>query len=64
MSRMMSYCMFENTYRDLLECQQELKDNNIEDLEENASKYEKPFIKKLINLCCEIAENYDYQNEE
>lgn len=60
----MSYCRFENTYNDLLECQQELEANSIRDIELNANEYEKPYIRKLIALCKEIADDYYDEIEE
>jgi len=54
----MSYCRFENTYGDLLECLEALNDKGIEALEEDASEYEKPHIRKLIELCNEVAEDF------
>ena len=54
----MSYCRFENTYNDLVDCKDSLYENGIEYLEENASEYEKKYIKKLIQLCKEISDDY------
>lgn len=54
----MSYCRFENTYNDLKECYDVLCENDIEDLEKEANQYEKPYIKKLIKLCREIANDF------
>lgn len=45
----MSYCRFENTYKDLMDCYRNL-DN------ENLSKNEKWFKDKLIALCKVVAE--------
>lgn len=47
----MSYCRFENTYIDLLECYQYV-DDELSESEEN-------YRKKLIKLCKEIAEYYE-----
>lgn len=55
----MEHCKFENTYSDLLDCRQSLDDAvSVESLEEEANRYEKPYIRKLIELCEEIAANY------
>ena len=60
----MSYCRFENTYNDLRDCLDALDNSSVEELEENASQYEKRYIRKLIKLCIRIADNYqDVLNE-
>ena len=48
----MSYCKFENTYRDLEDCNQ-----SIEDLELSTS--ETRYRKLLVDLCREIVQNYE-----
>lgn len=48
----MSYCMFENTYQDLLQC--------YDAIDEDLSVTEARYRKKLIDLCIEIS---DYINE-
>lgn len=59
MAMNMSYCRFENTLKALEECKQALdEDGGIEGVEETASQYEKPCIKKLVALCQEIADDY------
>lgn len=60
----MSYCMFENTYKDLRDCLEALSDSSIEELEDDANDYEKPYIRKLIELCKEIAEDYSPMEDE
>ena len=60
----MSYCKFENTFNDLNDCLTSLENYSIEELEENASTYEKPYIRKLINLCTEISQNYDEELDD
>jgi|7_EtaG_2_1085326.scaffolds.fasta_scaffold35789_2 exonuclease VII small subunit len=57
----MSYCRFENTVKALEECLEDLNDNGIEELEEKASEYEKPHIKGLIELCKQVAEEYEHE---
>ena len=54
----MSYCRFENTYNDLVDCKDSLYENGIEYLEKNTNQHEKKYIKKLIQLCKEISEDY------
>lgn len=55
----MSYCRFENTYRDLQDCQTAL-DNYINN-DENviSSDGERRFAKELIALCREIADYFE-----
>lgn len=52
----MSYCRFENTYRALLECYEALQETPVDVLEEDVGEYERPYIRKLINLCNKIVE--------
>jgi hypothetical protein len=47
----MSYCRWENTYRDLVDCY-----NNIENNDEEGT--EKRYRDRLIKLCKTIAETY------
>jgi hypothetical protein len=54
----LSYCRFENTYNDLLDCVEALDNSSIKRLEEEANQYEREYIRKLIELCEEIAGNY------
>lgn len=61
----MSYCRFENTFKDLTDCQDALANaNSIEEYENTCNAYEKPFVKKLIELCKEIAENFGDEIED
>ena len=55
----MKYCQFENTYNDLIECQESLNEYGVKYLLENANQYEKPYILKLIYLCQEINKEND-----
>lgn len=56
----MSYCRFENTYGDLKDCLEALrKAGSAEELISNANEYEKRYIKKLIALCADIAEEFE-----
>lgn len=55
----MSYCRFENTFEDLEDCYDALiNEGGIEGLEEESSEYEKPYIKRLIELCKDISEEF------
>jgi hypothetical protein len=49
----MSYCRFENTLPDLKDCQESLGDG-----EDGLSESEKRARKRLIEVCCQIAEEY------
>ena len=46
----LSYCQFENTYFDLLDCYNSLQDKELDELSES----EKEYAEKLINLCAKI----------
>ena len=52
----MSYCRFENTAADLIECRDALRDYGVQRLVEEANESEKPYIVELIAICREIAE--------
>ena len=54
----MDYCKFENTLAALKQCHESF--DEIEDLNE----YEIPARKKLIKLCCDIADDYRDEVEE
>ncbi len=55
----MSYCRFENTFRDLQDCYNALGEaGSIEDVENEANEYEKKFVRKLVKLCKEIADDF------
>ena len=55
----MSYCRFENTLAALRECNEALQEgvNPLDDLSDS----EKKAAKRLLKLCCEMAENYGEQ---
>lgn len=53
----MSYCRFENTYHDLLDCFEYM------DEEEELSDTEKKYRERMIKLCKEIADNYIEDND-
>ncbi len=61
----MSYCRFENTYQDLEECYEALQnEGGVKEIEEEANQYEKPYIKKLIELCKDIVEEFEDELED
>jgi len=61
----MSYCRFENTYQDLEECYEALQnEGGVKGIEEEANQYEKPYIKKLIELCKDIVEEFEDELED
>jgi len=43
----MSYCRFENTYHDLMDCVEHMDDDNLSDSEND-------YREKLLNLCIDI----------
>ena len=50
----MSYCRFENTYRDLLDCSRNM--DNI------TSKSEHDYMRRLIDVCEDIIDTYKMNN--
>lgn len=50
----MSYCRFENTYVDLQDCYDSLREKSLDELSETEKKY----AKKLIKMCKDIADNF------
>ena len=55
----MNHCMFENTYRDLVQCFDALDDaGSVDALIASKSPSDKPYVKKLISLCVEIRNAY------
>jgi hypothetical protein len=48
----MSYCRFEGTYNELIECLENFEDNDI-------SEQEQKYKLKLIRLCQKITNNYE-----
>lgn len=57
----MSYCRFENTYHDLLDCEDHFGDTPNDDSgEDNAlSESETKYRNKLVQLCKRIADDWD-----
>jgi len=60
----MAHCMFENTTNDLLDCQEQLQEKGVKFLQENANQYERKYIKHLVKVCMEIAEEFGEDIEE
>ncbi len=61
----MSYCRFENTYRDLKECSNALEnEGGVQGIEEEANEYEREYVKKLIELCRDITEEWEHELED
>ena len=55
----MSYCRFENTARDLVDCAQAIKQGGIHDL----NNYELDGLKDILDLAEEIVDNKEYIQE-
>jgi hypothetical protein len=51
----MSYCRFQNTYLDLLDCSNNLSDKDLSDSEKMARK-------NLLELCKEMIEDLEFNN--
>jgi len=60
----MEYCRFENTYKDLRDCYDALRNFGLEDYYDEASNSEKEYIHKLINLCRTISDRFADENDE
>ena len=54
----MSYCRFENTVNDMIDCI-----NNME-IDEYASEHEKRARKRFVELCAQVAEQYREELED
>ena len=54
----MSYCRFENTVNDMIDCI-----NNM-DISEFASEYEKQARKTFVKLCAQVVKDYGKELEE
>jgi hypothetical protein len=55
----MSYCRFENTYRDLMDCYNAMSDTD--DLSDSEKKYHD----KMIKLCKEVADDFgDFEDDD
>ena len=53
----MSYCRFENTFKDLSECYENIDIDATEDLSDSETKYRE----HLISLCVDIAIDYGFE---
>ena len=60
----MKHCMFENTYKDLQDCYDVLTNDGIAETEENANKYEVEYIRRLVELCKDIADEFGDELED
>ena len=47
----MSYCMFENTYGDLLDCVRRLEEDGYEAVERESNEEERHAMKAMLKLC-------------
>ena len=55
----MAHCRFENTYADLKDCYDDLSEcGSIQEKEETSNQYERNYIKKLVALCKQIADDF------
>ena len=54
----MSYCRFENTVNDMMDCI-----NNME-LDEHASDYEKHARKRFVELCAQVVKDHGEELED
>lgn len=55
----MSYCRFENTHNDLLECIEGLENKGAKRYIEETNPYERPYILALIELCRDFADQWE-----
>lgn len=53
----MSYCRFENTFRDLMDCYRALQDRDFDSLSENEQDYRN----RLVELCKDIADEFEVE---
>jgi hypothetical protein len=51
----MSYCRFENTYRDLRDCFRDMSETDFYELSETEQEYRN----KIVVMCKEIAEQFE-----
>jgi hypothetical protein len=56
----MSYCRFENTYRDFQDCLEALENDGIESLSDN----ERYYAEKLLNLSKKLIQAIDSEDSE
>ena len=60
----MSYCKFQNTFSDLIDCASTLNENHYSEVFENLSTSERAAAKNLIELATEIAHNFYLPDED
>jgi hypothetical protein len=56
----MSYCRFENTYRDLKDCFNDMYNTDFDELSETEQNYRN----KIVEMCKEIAEQFEVEEED
>ena len=55
----MSYCRFENTYRDLKDCLNDMNSTDFYELSETEQNYRN----KIVEMCKQIAEQFEVEEE-
>lgn len=61
----MSHCRFENTYKDLSDCKEALDEaGSIQEVQKDANRYEFDYVRKLVELCKEIVDQYESDLDE
>lgn len=53
----MSYCRFENTYRDLQDCFNDMCNTDFDELSETEQEYRN----KIVDMCKQIAEQFEVE---
>ena len=60
----MSYCRFENTFKDLQDCYDALQEEGgVNKVESGANQYEKKYVRRLIELCKDIVADFGDEDE-
>jgi len=61
----MTHCRFENTYGDLQDCLDELREQgSIQNTENECNQYDKQYVRSLVELCKEIADEFADELED
>lgn len=61
----MSYCMFQNTWRDLEDCYIKLHDKGgIKEAQSEANEHESYYMKELVQMCKNITEDFGGELED
>ena len=60
----MSYCMFENTYSDLLDCVRRLEEDGYSTVYKESSEYEQHAMEHMLMLCKRYMEAFEQHHEE